>query len=641
MKHRVTLAVLAAVIGITVALCLSRHSSRTAAPDGWLRQTRGQPFVSQAVLASAPPSWNTWSLAAYQQFVAKEDSQSLTVHAAIPEGGRMVLSLDNSPQGRASALVIEAGERPTGVMTEPSGPDTPLRCSGELESTVAGQIQVSVEQNDRGWTATLGGQKLSCASQSTGGTPSITSGLRRISIDSITTNNAARGPGMAAAIIGLGTTIIWFAVSLLVRRFDTTGPLLVAIGAGTGALLLPVDGAWFAETLRFIEVAGDRLPIVVGVIIGSGMLAIILSIHVARSRLSFLAVAPTIGFTILLAQHWGMSAGTGWLYSAAAGAVLGALVWVNVHARRIRLYNPISLALALSLMGCFEVMTRFSPVGPLWNAVDNQRGAGSMQTLIEQFQSLEAGVHTWYPAKGYPVALKAKQAEQRVACVGASSTGGAFQNDSLDQFYPARLAEGMPSTVEVVNQGVGGWTSFHIRIFLENHIDSLEADILTIYLGVNENLPTPVPFSDLYEMYKAGDLTQHSTALDSVRLYQGLRLMARGLRPGGGAGVSPQALEDNLQAIATLAQGRNMKVLLMSEGVRPDPRILWHYAKAMNTIADSNAHVHYLDTASILDEVGTGIFIDSNHLTDRGHRIVASAMQVELENLGWITKPSP
>jgi lysophospholipase L1-like esterase len=553
----------------------------------------------------------------------------------------MVLSLDNNIQGRTPALVIEAGERPTGVMTEPSGPDTPLRCSGALEPTKSGQIQVSVEQNDRGWTATLGGQKLSCMSPSTGGTPSITSGLRRISIDSITSNKTSSGPGKESAIIGLGITITWFALSLAMRRFTASGPLAVSIGAGCGAALLPVDGAWFAETLRFIEVAGDRLPIVVGAIIGCGILAILLSIHLARYRLSFLAVAPTMGFTIFVAQHWGMSASTGWLYAVAAGAILGALVWVNVHAQRVRLYNPISLVLALCLMGCIEVMTRFSPVGPLWNAVDNQRGAGSMQTLIEQFESLEAGVHTWYPAKGYPVALKAKQAEQRIACVGASSTGGAFQNDSLNQFYPARLAEDMPSTVEVVNQGVGGWTSFHIRIFLENHIDSIEADILTIYLGVNENLPTPVPFADLYSMYKAGNLTQHSTVLDSVRLYQGLRLLARGLRPGGGAGVSPQALEDNLQAIANLAQSRNMKVLLMSEGVRPDPRILWHYAEAMNTVADSNTHVQYLDTASMLDEVGTGIFIDSNHLTDRGHRIVASAMKVELENLGWVTQPTP
>ena len=142
-------------------------------------------------------------------------------------------------------------------------------------------------------------------------------------------------------------------------------------------------------------------------------------------------------------------------------------------------------------------------------------------------------------------------------------------------------------------------------------------------------------------MYKAGELTQTNSTLDSVRLYQGLRLLARGLRPGGGAGVSPQALEDNLQAIAGLAESRNMKVLLMSEGVRPDPRILWHYAKMMDQVAQSSTNIHYLDTASVLDEVGTGVFIDSNHLTDRGHRIVANAMQKELENLGWVPKESP
>ena len=87
--------------------------------------------------------------------------------------------------------------------------------------------------------------------------------------------------------------------------------------------------------------------------------------------------------------------------------------------------------------------------------------------------------------------------------------------------------------------------------------------------------------------------------------------------------------------ILSLARERNVKVLLMSEGVRPDPRILWHYAEVMSEVAATGEDVHYLDTASLLDVVGDRAFIDSNHLTDVGHRTVANAMKAELDKLGW------
>jgi len=219
--------------------------------------------------------------------------------------------------------------------------------------------------------------------------------------------------------------------------------------------------------------------------------------------------------------------------------------------------------------------------------------------------------------------------------MGASSTGGAFQNDSLDEFYPARLGQMKPAGTEIVNQGVGGWTSFHIRTFLDGHVDTLNAEVWTIYLGVNENLPTRMTFSDLYDAWQSGSLDGRFEALDNIRLFQGLRLLARGMQPGAGVGVPPDELKDNLLHILSLARARDVKVLLMSEGVRPDPRILWHYTEVMSEVAESGTDVHYLDTASILDGVGDRAFIDSNHLTDLGHRTVANAMKAELDRLGW------
>ena len=111
--------------------------------------------------------------------------------------------------------------------------------------------------------------------------------------------------------------------------------------------------------------------------------------------------------------------------------------------------------------------------------------------------------------------------------------------------------------------------------------------------------------------------------------------MVRGMQPGAGAGVPPEELRDNLLHIVSLARARGAKVLLMSEGVRPDPRILWHYAEIMSDVAKTGTDVVYLDTATALDAVGDRAFIDSNHLTDLGHRTVASAMKAELDRLDW------
>ena len=73
----------------------------------------------------------------------------------------------------------------------------------------------------------------------------------------------------------------------------------------------------------------------------------------------------------------------------------------------------------------------------------------------------------------------------------------------------------------------------------------------------------------------------------------------------------------------------------MSEGVRPDPRILWHYYEVMEALAAEHANTEYLDTASMLDRHTDRAFIDTNHLTATGHTKLARAIDAELNRLGW------
>jgi len=576
-------------------------------------------------------------LAAYQSIVAEPQAESMSTQAILPESGSLLMTLHFRSQHAMKALVLEVGKPPTGQLLRFDGTTQKLRCSGEGPPIEAGPISVHMTRALNGWSAKVNDTLISCASDDGVGRPAMTSGLRRVSIESAKVDNRQPSTGSLKPV-GIGAVVGALFAGLLVgfKRFMPSLVIATGISGCAGLLFIGMDGAQLAETLRLIESSEDLLPLVFSGFASAAAIAIGLSIKLARSKGIVGALIPSLAFALGTAAIWPVIGAMGWLYTVFAGLSLGALVWVNVHPTRIRYYNLSALSLACALLGSTEVMVRYTHMGSLWNAADVYRGAGSISTLIEQFEGMASGVPSIYPAKGFPVALPPKQAERRVVCLGASSTGGAFQNDSLDEFYPARMAQMQPGGTETVNQGVGGWTSFHIRQFLDGYADAIDGDVWTIYLGVNENLPTPLPFAALYEAWKEGALTDELPALDSIRLYQALRLLARSIKPGGGVGVPPESLRENLVHIVKLAKERDVKVLLMSEGVRPDPRILWHYSTVMEQVAESSgSHVVYLDTASILDGVGSRAFIDSNHLTDLGHRTVATAVSDELTRLGW------
>jgi len=633
--QRILLALGAIAIAWTTMVCGVRNESRTGEPDLMSRHSRGQPFVSQTVLASGPAPSGTWSLSAYQSFVADQRADRITVSGTLPEGGRATLTLHHRPNDTTSALVLTAGEAPRGLNVQLDGAGQALRCTGSLPTMAPGPFSVSMERGGSGWAATTGGHTLQCVSTDSSGHPSVSAGLRRIDIDSIEIDGTASSPqGMRWFLTGLGVGLFAFLGMIAMRRRMPNAAALAAVGLLMGSPITAIDGARLAEALRLTQASDDWLPVTIALTLASLAIACGLASSLARRSLLMGAV-PTVLLAAAWAVTWTVSDATGWAYTALFGAALGALVWAQVQASRLRFYNIISLALACALIGALEVMVRFSAVGNVWNAANTQQGAGSTATLIEQFEDLEAGQFTAYPAKGFPVRLGKKQASTRVVCLGASSTGGAFQNDSLAEFYPALLNQLSPDDTEVVNQGVGGWNSFHLRQFLDGHADRLNGEVWTIYLGVNENLPTAMPFADLYTAWKAGNLSERTRSLDNIRLFQGLRLLVRGMRPGGGVGVSASDLRENLAHIIDVAKERNVRVLLMSEGVRPDPRVLWHYFDVMSELAAAHSHVAYLDTASVLDRFNDRAFIDTNHLTPTGHSSVARAIDAELRRLGW------
>lgn len=625
----------ALVLTLLTVFCLGRSQGRTAAPQGWYRADRGQPFVSQAVLASTPPPFTAWSLAAYEALVSDAVATSVQVDAVLPASGAMSITLNHESPNETRLMVV-SGTAPTGAKVNRDGSSAPLACTGSLGPAGPGAVQIHMAQNDAGWSATMDGQTLKCPSESVAGTPAIVSGLRRISVGHITANGVeSSSPLRSTAPTALAVGVGFYALLALLSVWSKPMAIAMAAASLTGWLLFPLDGARTVEILRLVDADGHRLPLTVSWIAvgltGAMSLAIRAAVQQQRLRTAGVTTALFIG----TAAVWPVIGTMGWLYAVLGGVALGALIWVNVNAHRIRHYNWMALGLAFTTLGSIEVMVRYSHVGSLWNAADEHHGTGSMNTLFQQFEGLEAGIHSVYPSGGFPVRLPPKQNSLRVACLGASSTGGAFQNDSLDEFYPARVSERSPATVEVVNQGVGGWTSLHVRTFLEGHSDAIEADIWTVYLGVNEHMPTRMTYADLYAIWKTGGFTVQVNALENIRLFQALRLLSRGLAASAGAGVPPDDFRENLSVIATLAAEKGVKVLLMNEGIRPDPNALWQYTSVMKDIAAAYPHVEFVDTATALNAVGDGAFMDSNHLTNLGHETVAATMSMAMDELDW------
>ena len=114
MKSKLLMAAAALALAWMTALCFMRADSRTGAPDGWVRHSRGQPFVSQSVLAKSAPIWGTTSLAAYQTIIGSTPASTLSADVWLPESGKLVIAPHFRVKGAMDVLVIETGSPPAG-----------------------------------------------------------------------------------------------------------------------------------------------------------------------------------------------------------------------------------------------------------------------------------------------------------------------------------------------------------------------------------------------------------------------------------------------------------------------------------------------------------------------------------------------
>jgi len=370
----------------------------------------------------------------------------------------------------------------------------------------------------------------------------------------------------------------------------------------------------------------------------------------ARGASGVLVCATLAGLlAVTLDPRWDAAVG----FSAAGGLLLGILLWANARAADVRVFNLLSLACVVGIVASAEQALTWTQTGSSLVGVSSRakvaldpvhagHAAGSTWSSFEALENTRQ--FSDYPVQDYPVRPPARTAPVRLIALGSSSTAGAFQNDDISEFWPADLDTLLGPGVQVVNQGVGGWTSLHVRRYVETQAALLDADIFVIYLGHNDLLSeSPRPYRELYRAWRSGHsgATRISTALSSVRLYQLLRLGVQAvLKDSGSAAVPPSDAHDNLAAVIDVARQSGARTLLVTEAVAPDPSVMAPYTRVLQDLAQAPDVATFDAGPLLIDPMVGGTFLDDCHLTRRGHVILARAVADALAAQGWVELPA-
>ncbi|MGH7149725.1 MAG: SGNH/GDSL hydrolase family protein, partial [Planctomycetota bacterium] len=155
---------------------------------------------------------------------------------------------------------------------------------------------------------------------------------------------------------------------------------------------------------------------------------------------------------------------------------------------------------------------------------------------------------------------------RRILCLGDSCTFGRATS------YPRELErifdDERPGSVDVLNAGVPGYSSFQARHLLDGPLREDRFDLLVLYVGFNDGRASPAPDSSRPRVPAfAGTLR---STLGRFRLYQGLHrlripLAAPARKEGEAAPrVSLEEYRANLSALVDEAERRGARSLLLT-----------------------------------------------------------------------------
>lgn len=178
----------------------------------------------------------------------------------------------------------------------------------------------------------------------------------------------------------------------------------------------------------------------------------------------------------------------------------------------------------------------------------------------------------------------------RIVCLGASPTLGWGVNQ--DDAYPSQLERILKQryrpgkSVEVVNAGIIGYTSYQGKIFLKNNVLRLSPDVIVVSYLINDldkyRFYRSNPSSDKELKPKNRVLVWFENMLDRSKLYRVFRRVALRLARintklyGRPLNVYPQNrrvsiadYKENLREIAAIAGKNGIKVVFINMSVHP------------------------------------------------------------------------
>jgi hypothetical protein len=332
-----------------------------------------------------------------------------------------------------------------------------------------------------------------------------------------------------------------------------------------------------------------------------------------------------------------------------------------------------------------EVLFRIAPPKGLRHFLENTPTGGALvqphpylgYALTPGWQ--RRGVHhNRLGFRGRETSLEKPKGTVRIVCLGGSTTYGFFVT-SDDETWPARLEvylrEIAPGhSIEVINAGVPGYTSFESLTSLQFRVLDLQPDIIVVYQGYNDlraaTWPNPRPDNTHFRKSWTGPALAPST-LESSSLF----LLLRGYWNGAsGDGrelatyvivpvngdripnrplktINPQAInnyERNVRSLVSVALIHGSRVLLAPEAygeLTIDPEIsdvvgdgMFMLAERMRQITSQHANdqrVGLLDAPRSLP-LARGVFADGVHLTKFGADRFAWLVAGRLKALKWI-----
>ncbi len=263
--------------------------------------------------------------------------------------------------------------------------------------------------------------------------------------------------------------------------------------------------------------------------------------------------------------------------------------------------------------------------------------------------------------RGRSYADKKPRGVYRVVTLGGSFTYGWPYNERPEVAYPAVMERALndggdlPLKVEVINGGVGGYTSFQGLYYFKKRLVKFQPDLITICFGANDaaaNDSIGVHMSDreyyehLATLQQRKGMMKVKKVLDNLRVYALVEKALYKVRKAAhkeGQRVPPEDFKRNLREFVQLARGHGFKILLIPEPSRVYATLeeqleVNPYTQAMGEAAREHPElikiVDFITPLAGRDKDAT--FYDEMHLTVEANDFAGKLLAEGVRKSGWL-----